>query len=79
MEANRLELDKPVTIAGAGPAVAGGMELVLCCDFRVMEQSTYFGRMLKVYFQATYSDRSRKKAALSSSANQLPSNALTES
>ena len=46
MEANRLELDKPVTIAG-------GMELVLCCDFMVMEQSTYFGRMLKVYFQAT--------------------------
>ena len=43
MEANRLELDKPVTIAGAGPAVAGGMELVLCCDFRVMEQSTFFG------------------------------------
>jgi enoyl-CoA hydratase len=53
MEANRLELDKPVTIAGAGPAVAGGMELVLCCDFMIMEQSTYFGRRLKVYFQAT--------------------------
>ena len=48
-----MELDKPVTIAGAGPAVTGGMELVLCCDLMVMEQSTYFGRMLKVYFQAT--------------------------
>ena len=79
MEANRLELDKPVTIAGTCPTVAGGMELVLCCDFMIMEQSTYFGRRLKVYFQATYSDRSRKQAALSSSANQLPSNALTES
>ena len=53
MEANRLELDKPVTIAGTCPAVAGGMELVLCCDFMVMEQSTYFGKMLKVYYQAT--------------------------
>ncbi|MGB1253386.1 MAG: enoyl-CoA hydratase-related protein, partial [Candidatus Promineifilaceae bacterium] len=39
----RLELDKPVIAAVAGPAVAGGMELALWCDFRVMEASAYFG------------------------------------
>jgi enoyl-CoA hydratase len=39
----RLELDKPVIAAIAGPAVAGGMELALWCDFRVMEASAYFG------------------------------------
>jgi enoyl-CoA hydratase len=40
---SRLELDKPVIAAVAGPAVAGGMELALWCDFRVMEDSAYFG------------------------------------
>jgi enoyl-CoA hydratase len=40
---SRLELDKPVIGAVAGPAVAGGMELALWCDFRVMEQSAYLG------------------------------------
>ena len=40
---SRLELDKPVIAAVAGPAVAGGMELALWCDFRVMEESAYFG------------------------------------
>ncbi len=40
---SRLELDKPVIAAIAGPAVAGGMELGLWCDFRVMEQDAYFG------------------------------------
>ncbi len=40
---SRLELDKPVIGAIAGPAVAGGMELALWCDFRVMEQSAYLG------------------------------------
>lgn len=40
---SRLELDKPVIGAIAGPAVAGGMELGLWCDFRVMEESAYFG------------------------------------
>jgi enoyl-CoA hydratase len=40
---SRLELDKPVIAAVAGPAVAGGMELALWCDFRVMEESAHFG------------------------------------
>jgi enoyl-CoA hydratase len=39
----RLEMDKPVIAAVAGPAVAGGFELALWCDVRVMEQSAYFG------------------------------------
>ena len=39
----RLELDKPVIAAVAGPAVAGGFELALWCDVRVMEASAYFG------------------------------------
>src|SRR5437660_2825436 len=39
----RLELDKPVIAAVAGPAVAGGFELALWCDVRVMEESAYFG------------------------------------
>src|SRR5437868_12463404 len=39
----RLELSKPVIAAVAGPAVAGGMELALWCDLRVMEASAYFG------------------------------------
>ncbi len=39
----RLELDKPVIAAVAGPAVAGGFELALWCDVRVMEQGAYFG------------------------------------
>ena len=40
---SRLELDKPVIGAIAGPAVAGGMELALWCDIRVMEQDAYLG------------------------------------
>ncbi len=43
MGPSRLELSKPVIAAVAGPAVAGGMELALWCDFRVMEESAYFG------------------------------------
>src|SRR5689334_23658804 len=40
---SRLELDKPVIAAIEGPAVAGGMELGLWCDFRVMAEGAYFG------------------------------------
>ncbi|MGA8004904.1 MAG: crotonase/enoyl-CoA hydratase family protein [Burkholderiales bacterium] len=43
MGPTRLELDKPVIAAIAGPAVAGGFELALWCDLRVMEASAYFG------------------------------------
>jgi enoyl-CoA hydratase len=39
----RLQLDKPVIAAIAGPAVAGGMELALWCDVRVMEEDAYLG------------------------------------
>ncbi|MEM7254510.1 MAG: crotonase/enoyl-CoA hydratase family protein [Pseudomonadota bacterium] len=43
MGPSRLALDKPVIAAIAGPAVAGGMELALWCDFRVMEEDAYMG------------------------------------
>ena len=43
MGPSRLVLGKPVIAAVAGPAVAGGFELALWCDLRVMEQSAYFG------------------------------------
>ena len=43
MGPTRLELDKPVIAAVAGPAVAGGLELALWCDLRVMETTAYFG------------------------------------
>jgi len=43
MGPTRLALDKPVIAAVAGPAVAGGFEIALWCDLRVMEESAYFG------------------------------------
>jgi enoyl-CoA hydratase/carnithine racemase len=43
MGPTRLALSKPVIAAVAGPAVAGGMELALWCDLRVMEESAYMG------------------------------------
>jgi len=43
MGPTRLALSKPVIAAVAGPAVAGGMELALWCDCRVMEEDAYFG------------------------------------
>jgi len=43
MGPSRLDLSKPVIAAIAGPAVAGGFELALWCDVRVMEEDAYFG------------------------------------
>jgi enoyl-CoA hydratase len=43
MGPTRLGLSKPVIAAVAGPAVAGGMELALWCDLRVVEEDAYFG------------------------------------
>jgi enoyl-CoA hydratase len=43
MGPTRLLLSKPVIAAISGPAVAGGMELALWCDLRVMERSAYMG------------------------------------
>ena len=43
MGPTRLRLSKPVIAAISGPAVAGGMELALWCDLRVMEESAYMG------------------------------------
>ena len=40
---SRLEMGKPVIAAVEGPAVAGGMELAMWCDVRVMAESAYFG------------------------------------
>lgn len=40
---SRLELTKPVIGAIEGPAVAGGMELALWCDVRVMAETAYLG------------------------------------
>ena len=43
MGPSRLIMSKPVIAAISGAAVAGGMELALWCDMRVMEQDAYFG------------------------------------
>lgn len=43
MGPSRLELSKPVIAAVAGAAVAGGMELAIWADMRVMEESAFMG------------------------------------
>ena len=43
MGPSRVELSKPVIAAVAGPAVAGGMELAIWADIRVMEESAFMG------------------------------------
>jgi enoyl-CoA hydratase len=43
MGPSRLLLSKPVVASIEGAAVAGGMELALWCDLRVMAQDAYFG------------------------------------
>ncbi|WP_425045047.1 crotonase/enoyl-CoA hydratase family protein [Primorskyibacter sp. S87] len=40
---SRMELSKPVIGAIEGAAVAGGMELALWCDIRVMAETAYLG------------------------------------
>ncbi|UCC18683.1 MAG: crotonase/enoyl-CoA hydratase family protein, partial [Promethearchaeota archaeon] len=43
MGPTRMELSKPVIAAVAGYAVAGGLELAIWCDLRIVEKSAIFG------------------------------------
>jgi enoyl-CoA hydratase len=43
MGISRMQLSKPLIAAVSGHAVAGGLELALCADLRVVEESAVFG------------------------------------
>lgn len=43
MGISRMEFSKPVIAAIEGPAVAGGMELAVMCDMRVMAEDAFMG------------------------------------
>lgn len=49
MGPSRMHLSKPVIAAVSGYAVAGGLELALWCDLRVMESNAVFGVYCRRY------------------------------